>query len=64
MILDDALSAEEYGVGFKKGEHRAARQGSEDPGGDGPDGTLKAISEKWFSEDVTTIGKKPGIETE
>ena len=25
IILDDSLSAEEYGVGFKKGKHRIKR---------------------------------------
>ena len=56
-ILDDSLSAEEYGVGFKKGntELRDKVQAAlEDMA---KDGTLKEISEKWFGEDVTTIGK-------
>ena len=50
-------SAEEYGVGFKKGntELRDKVQAAlEDMA---KDGTLKEISEKWFGEDVTTIGK-------
>ena len=53
-ILDDSLSAEEYGVGFKKGntELRDKVQAALEK-----DGTLKEISEKWFGEDVTTIGK-------
>ncbi len=57
VILEDSLAAEEYGIGFKKGntELRDKVQGAlEEMAGDG---TLKAISEKWFSEDVTTIGK-------
>ena len=54
-ILDDSLSAEEYGVGFKKGELRDKVQAAlEDMA---KDGTMKEISEKWFGEDVTTIGK-------
>jgi len=56
-ILDDSLSAEEYGVGFKKGniELRDKVQATlEDMA---KDGTMKEISEKWFGEDVTTIGK-------
>lgn len=57
VILEDSLSAEEYGVGFKKGntELRDKVQAAlEDMAADG---TLKSISEKWFGEDVTTIGK-------
>lgn len=57
VILDDSLAAEEYGIGFKKGntELRDKVQGALEEMA--KDGTLKAISEKWFSEDVTTIGK-------
>lgn len=56
-ILDDSLSEEEYGVGFKKGntELRDKVQSTlEEMAGDG---TLQEVSEKWFSKDVTTIGK-------
>lgn len=57
VILEDSLAAEEYGIGFKKGntELRDKVQGALEEMAE--DGTLKAISEKWFSEDVTTIGK-------
>lgn len=57
VILDDSLSAEEYGIGFKKGneELRDKVQGALEEMA--ADGTLKEISEKWFGEDVTTIGK-------
>ena len=57
VILEDSLAAEEYGIGFKKGntELRDKDQGALEEMAE--DGTLKAISEKWFSEDVTTIGK-------
>ncbi len=56
-ILDDSLSAEEYGVGFKKGntELRDKVQGALDDMA--ADGTMAEISEKWFGRDVTTIGK-------
>ena len=56
-ILDDSLSAEEYGVGFKKGntELRDKVQGALDEMA--ADGTMAEISEKWFGRDVTTIGK-------
>ena len=57
MILDESLSEEEYGVGFKKGneELRDKVQGALEEMA--ADGTLKRISEEWFGEDITTIGK-------
>ena len=56
-ILDDSLSEEEYGVGFKKGntELRDKVQGALEEMA--ADGTLAKISNEWFGEDVTTIGK-------
>ena len=55
-ILDDSLSEEEYGVGFKKGntELRDKVQGALEEMA--ADGTLAKISDEWFGEDVTTIG--------
>ena len=35
IILEDSLSAEEYGVGFKKGNTGTSRQGTGHPGRDG-----------------------------
>lgn len=56
-ILDDSLSEEEYGIGFKKGntEIRDKVQGALEEMA--ADGTLAKISDEWFGEDVTTIGK-------
>ena len=56
-ILDDSLSEEEYGVGFKKGntELRDKVQGALEEMA--ADGTVAKISDEWFGEDVTTIGK-------
>lgn len=56
-ILDDSLSEEEYGVGFKKGntELRDKVQGALEEMA--ANGTLAKISDEWFGEDVTTIGK-------
>ena len=56
-ILDETLSSEEYGIGFKKGneELRDKVQGALDEMA--ADGTMAEISEKWFGRDVTTIGK-------
>ena len=57
VILEDALSAEEYGVGFKKGNEELRDKVQATLEEMAADGTLKEISEKWFGEDVTTIGK-------
>ena len=56
-ILDDSLSEEEYGVGFKKGntELRDKVQGALEEMA--ADGTLAKIADEWFGEDVTTIGQ-------
>lgn len=57
VILEDSLAAEEYGIGFKKGntELKDKVQGALEEMA--ADGTLKTISEKWFGKDITTIGK-------
>lgn len=57
IILDDTLSAEEYGVGFKKGNTDLRDKVQKTLEEMAADGTLKTVSEKWFGEDVTTIGK-------
>lgn len=57
IILDDSLSAEEYGVGFKKDNTELRDKVQKTLEEMAADGTLKGISEKWFGEDVTTIGK-------
>ena len=56
MGREEPLAAEEYGVGFKldNEELRDDVQGALEEMQ--ADGTLKAISEKWFGKDVTTIG--------
>ncbi len=56
-ILDEAISSEQYGVGFLLGntELRDEVQGAlEDMAADG---TLAEISIKWFDKDITTIKK-------
>jgi len=55
IILDEALAAEEYGVGFKKGNDALRDQVQEQLEAMASDGTLKKISEKWFGKDVTTV---------
>lgn len=57
LILEETLSAEEYGIGFKKGNEAQRDQVDKTLEEMAADGTLKTISEKWFGRDVTTIGK-------
>ena len=56
-ILDDSLSEKEYGVGFKKGNTELRDKVQSTLEEMAEDGTLQEVSEKWFSKDVTTIGK-------
>ena len=56
-ILDDSLSEEEYGVGFKKGNTELRDKVQSTLEEMAEDGTLQEVSEKWFSKDVTTLGK-------
>ena len=56
-ILDDSLSEEEYGVGCKKGNTELRDKVQSTLEEMAEDGTLQEVSEKWFSKDVTTIGK-------
>lgn len=57
VVLDETLSSEAYAVGFKKGntELRDQVQGALEEMA--ADGTMAEISEKWFGEDLTVIGK-------
>ncbi len=52
-ILNESLAPEEYGIGFRKGEQAFHDAVMKAYGELKADGTLKAISEKWFGRDVT-----------
>ena len=56
-ILDEAFTEEEYAIAVKKGNTELRDKVQKTLEEMAQDGTLKAISEKWFGEDVTTIGK-------
>ena len=56
-ILDDTLASEEYAIGFKKGNEALRDQVQTVLDEMASDGTMKEISEKWFGEDITTIGQ-------
>ena len=57
IVLDETLAAENYAVGFKKGNDTLKDQVQEQLEALAADGTLAKISEKWFDKDITTIGK-------
>jgi len=57
VVLDEALSAESYGVGFLLGNDALRDQLQTTLEAMAADGSMKEISMKWFGEDVTTIAK-------
>ena len=56
-ILDYEIAAEEYGVGFAKGNEVLRDQVQKVLEEMAEDGTMAEISKKWFGEDITIIGK-------
>lgn len=56
-ILDEAVSSEEYGVGFLLGNTELRDEVQKALEEMASDGTLAKISNEWFGEDITTIGK-------
>ena len=57
VILEEEISAEEYGVGFAKGNEAVRDQIQKVLKEMAADGTMAEIYTKWFCEDFTTIGK-------
>lgn len=56
-ILEEGLSNEEYGIGFRKGDY-ALRDAVQNALNDmAADGTLAEIAIKWFGADITVVGK-------
>ena len=56
-ILEDSLAAEEYGVGFLKGNTELRDKVQETLEEMVEDGTMAKISEEWFGKDITILGK-------
>ncbi|MFR4401200.1 MAG: amino acid ABC transporter substrate-binding protein [Peptococcus niger] len=56
-VLDEAMSEEEYAVGFKLGNEELAEKVNAALDELAKDGKLKELSEKYFKEDITLIGK-------
>lgn len=57
VVLEEAIAAEEYGVGFKLGNEELRDQVQAALEEMAADGTLEKISTEWFGKDITTIGK-------
>lgn len=56
-IIDEPLAAEEYGIGFLKGNTELRDKVQAQLENMAKDGTLTKISNEWFGKDVTIIGK-------
>jgi polar amino acid transport system substrate-binding protein len=56
-VLDEALSEEEYGVGFRKNDKALMQKFQSTLEDMAKDGKLAEISKSWFGEDITTVGK-------
>jgi len=56
-VLDEALAAEEYGIGFRKADKVLKEKFQETLENMAKDGKVAEISEEWFGEDITTIDK-------
>jgi len=56
-ILAEALAPENYGVGFRKTDLALMNQVQSTLEQMAKDGTIAAISTKWFSADISTVGK-------
>lgn len=54
-ILDDTLAAEEYGIGFKKGDEALATAVKDALMEMVSDGTVEKISNEWFGSNVFTL---------
>jgi polar amino acid transport system substrate-binding protein len=56
-VLDEVVGAEEFGVGFKKGNTALRDQVEKTLLAMAKDGANAKISTDWFGKDITTIGK-------
>ena len=56
-IFDKELAIEQYGIGFRKSDKALMQKVQETLKEMAKDGKLAEISNKWFGEDITIIGK-------
>jgi polar amino acid transport system substrate-binding protein len=57
VMLDETLAGEEYGIGFRKGDIALTEAVNNALLELAQDGTLAEIAAKWFSQDMTIVGK-------
>lgn len=57
VVLEESIAAEEYGIGFKKGNEELRDKVQATLEDMAADGTMAKISTEWFGKDITTIGK-------
>ena len=57
LVLEEGLAPEAYGVAFRKNEPALAEKVQAVLEEMAADGTLAAISEKWFGSDISVVGK-------
>ncbi len=56
-VLDEGLSGEEYGIGFRKADVQLTTKVNDTLKEMAKDGKIAEISNKWFSKDISIIGK-------
>ncbi|MCR5732684.1 MAG: amino acid ABC transporter substrate-binding protein [Sphaerochaetaceae bacterium] len=56
-VVEEGLSKEEYGVGFRKGDVALRDAVQEKLNEMAKDGSLAKIATKWFGADITVVGK-------
>lgn len=57
VVLDESLSSEKYGIGFRKGDVKLRDEVQRILEEMSADGTVASISAKWFGSDISVIGK-------
>lgn len=55
FILPESIGRKEFGLGFRKNEHKLRDRVQEILGEMNADGTLGRISQKWFGSDITVV---------
>lgn len=56
-VIDESLSSEEYGIGFRKNDSSLMQKFQETLDAMAKDGKAAEISNKWFGKDITTFAK-------
>ncbi len=56
-VLDEGLTKEEYGIGFRKTDEQLMTKVNDTLKEMAKDGKMAEISNKWFGKDITTISK-------